>query len=486
MGGAVSEQELGQHAEPQRQPCPRCGALIVEGARKCRACKSWLVEPPRPRPRARGQRALALIVAAVVAVLAVLVSQRPSPVGEAPPLTPLARGSAVVSAQVPTPGPLPAGAAWAGGSTLRADPSDASAGTDDASGRWRARTFSVDRFPLDVAFGASGQTLYVSGDDASLWEYDLRTGKVLHMAMMPAQGDRLVLLADRYLAIVRLVDAGHVPVLDTQHWERDPALVYVGGAPADILALDGGKSAIAASSRGRRLTLIDLASSRPQADIQLPYAIQSLFALRSGARQTIGAMGQLSRMGDPAGAWLDIIDPTETPFGATRRGIAVGREPRAGAVTRDGAALFLADRIANTATLLRVDGATDARSVAVGQSPEAAFILGEDRFGVTINSKARTASVVDLLAMKLHSTLMLAGSPGHGAAAQDGSALFVSLGGPAWPPDGSGAAVIAGTPPHVVASFDTERGAARVAVAPGRARAAIASYWGKSVMIVER
>jgi hypothetical protein len=326
----------------------------------------------------------------------------------------------------------------------------------------------------------------VSGDDATLWEYDLESGKVLHMTNLPAQGDRIRLLADRYLAIIRPVDAGHVPVLDTQHWERDPVLVGVGTNPADIVALPDGKGAVAASGRGKRLTWLDLQSGRRIADIQLPHVTQDLFLLRSAGRPYVGAMGQLYRAGEPAGAWMELFDPSEAPFGATRRSISVGRDPRPGATTRDGSALFFADRAANTATLLQVDETTTSRSVAVGQSPEEAFVLGEDRYGVTINSRARTASVVDLVQMKLLSTLMLAGPPSDGAVTFDGSAIVVSLGGPGWPPNGLGAAVIDGDPPHVVATFDTGRGAGRVATARHRALAAVASYWDKTLTIVQR
>jgi hypothetical protein len=155
-------------------------------------------------------------------------------------------------------------------------------------------------------------------------------------------------------------------------------------------------------------------------------------------------------------------------------------------VTRDGSALLFADRVSNQATVVRVAETTATQSVPVGQSPEAAFILGDDRYGVTINSEARTATVIDLVQMKRLSTLMFSGSPSTGVTSIDGSTLFVSLGGTSWPPAGSGAAVVAGDPPAVVATFETERGASRVAVAQGQMRAAVASYWGRSLTIIER
>jgi hypothetical protein len=74
----------------------------------------------------------------------------------------------------------------------------------------------------------------------------------------------------------------------------------------------------------------------------------------------LAAMGALKHAGQPAGAWVDLFDPTEGPFGATRRSISVGREPRLSAVTADGGALFFPDRVSNTATLLHVAGTTEA------------------------------------------------------------------------------------------------------------------------------
>ena len=35
---------MGDPVTEHRVPCPSCKALIVEGARKCRACKAWVAE----------------------------------------------------------------------------------------------------------------------------------------------------------------------------------------------------------------------------------------------------------------------------------------------------------------------------------------------------------------------------------------------------------------------------------------------------------
>jgi len=493
MGASVSQEPSSVRADDRpRVPCPQCGAPIIEGALKCRACKRWLVDPPQPRPPSRAARSFTLLAAAVVAVAAVLISQRPSPVGEAPPLTPLSSSSVAGSAKPPA---ARAGSPTAHG-TLRTPDGDDGGPADARSpeaepaaeppGDWRTTVLPIDVHPLDLVLAPSGKSVYVSGDDASLLEYELDTGKVLHLAKMPAQGDRLRLLANRYLAVIPHLDAGHIPLLDTHHWERDPVLLEVGANPADILALPDGRTAVSASSRGKRLSWFDLGRGRRLANIRLPHATRHLFVVRAEGRPYVGAMGQLLRAGQPAGAWLDLFDPSETPFGATRRSISVGREPRPGAVSADGASIFLADRVSNTASLVWVDGTTEARSVSVGQGPVGAFLMGEDRFGVTINGEARTATVIALERMVRVATLMLPGQPNFGATDERGRVLFVSLGGPAWPPSGSGAVVIAGDPPKVVAVLDTGKGAARIAVDVQGTRAAVANYWGRSLTVVQR
>jgi len=463
---------------PKRVPCPLCGAEIIAGARKCRYCRRWIGDPPRSP--SHFSRSLTLIVAAVAAVLAVLISSRESPVGEAPPLTPIVAGSSEAEAAV-QPGAAPQVLGPDGDAQTPALVEPA----HDDEHQWHTRRLQLDVHPLDLVFSPEGNTLYVSGDDASIREYDLKTGKLLHMASVPAQGDRIRLLGGRYIALIRRREAAHIPLLDTTNWDRDPVLLWVGSNPADAVALPDGKTMVAASSRGQRLTWFELDKGRRKADIRLPHTTRKLYVLQTGDGPCIGAIGTLVRAGRPAGAWIDLFDPTETPFGATRRSVSVGRDPRPGTVTADRTALFFADHVSNTASLLSVDASTETKTVTVGQGPVAAFLLGDDRYGVTLDSEARTATVVELAEMKRLSTLMLNGSPSHGAAAPDRSRLFVALGGTTWPPTESGAAVIEGDPPKVVATLETDRGAARVAASPDGHRAAIANHFAKSITVIE-
>src|SRR6185369_12007794 len=107
-----------------------------------------------------------------------------------------------------------------------------------------------------------------------------------------------------------------------------------------------------------------------------------------------------------------------------------------------------------------------------------------DRYGVTIDTAARTASVVSIATMDLKATLMLNGVPCQGELTPDTKALFVSLGGGAWPPKGSGVAVIAGDPPKVMASLATGKGACAIAISSDGTRAAVANYQSKSITIL--
>jgi hypothetical protein len=465
----------------RRIPCVQCGTLVLEGARKCRGCKAWIgaasaAQPPRPA--ARFPRAAVIVTTSVLATAAVLISSGGSQVGEAPPLTVI--GAEPAGA---TSAPAPAGIGAPEPELERAG-----VGAPEAPARWRVKrdVRLGDVHPLDVVWHPNGNSFYVSSDDASVREYRVKNGAAMHQASVPAQGDSIRLLFGRWLAVLRKQDAARIPVLDTQAWDKDPVLLDVGPGPGDIVELPDGKSVVAATTDGKRVTRFELPGGRRVANITLPHATGQLFLLRAEGRPLLAAMGAFFQSGRPAGAWIDVFDPSETPFGATRRSISAGREPREGEVTADGTAIFFPDRVSNTATLLRIGDNSDARQTAVGQSPEAGFLLGNDRWGITINSAARTATVIDLSTMTVSATLMLAGSPTAGATSPDRKTLFVSLGGATWPPRGSGVAVISGDPPRVVASLATGEGAAAVSVSKDGAQVAVANYWDRSVTILER
>jgi DNA-binding beta-propeller fold protein YncE len=458
----------------RRVPCPHCRSLILEGARKCKSCKQWVdvpSDPPFPR-------AAALLATALATVTAVIVTARKSPVGEAPPLTALPTDSASA---------MPGGAPDSPGQIGPAPDTEAEPKPIDPAKPWRLREIKLgDIHPLDVAWNPSGQSLYVSGDDGTLREYKAKTGEMIHKASVPAQGDQIRLLFDRWIAVLRHQDAARIPVMDTTTWDRDPMLLDVGAGPGDIVAMPDGRTVVAASMIGKRVTRFDLPTGTRLADITLPHATGQLFVARSEGRTYIGAMGSLTHSGQPGGAWIDLFDPNEEPFGATRRSISIGREPREGRTTRDGSALFFPDRVANTAVLLRVSGATEAKHVAVDQGPSAGFLLDDDRYGVTINAAARTATVIALPSMEVKASLMLSGVPCSGEVTPDGKTLFVSLGGTESPPKGTGVAVIAGDPPKVVASMPTAKGACNLAISKDGSRVAIATYHAKAITILEQ
>jgi hypothetical protein len=81
---------------------------------------------------------------------------------------------------------------------------------------------------------------------------------------------------------------------------------------------------------------------------------------------------------------------------------------------------------------------------------------------------------------------MLSGVPCSGETSPDRRTLFVSLGGTEKPPKGSGVTVIAGDPPKVVGTLPTGKGSCAVAVSRDGARAAVASYYNKSITILEQ
>jgi hypothetical protein len=468
----------------KRVPCPKCKASIIEGARKCRACKAWLDGRDGP---ARFSRAALIVTTAVSTVMAVLVSSRESPVGEAPPLTKLGAEPGSSTDKPPSPAAI--------GPEIEPEPEPLA---PDPNRPWRAREIRIGEVhPLDIAWSPRGDSVYVSADDATVREYRIKSGDLVHQASVPAQGDEIRVLFGRWIAVLRHQDAARIPVMDTTHWERDPILLDVGQSPGDIIEMPDGRTVVAASTEGKRVSRFDLVTGTRLADITLPHATGQLFLVRAEKRPYVAAMGALKHAGQSAGAWIDLFDPTEGPFGATRRSIAVGREPRVGAVTADGGALFFPDRVSNTAVLLHVASTTESHQVPVDPSPEAAFLLDDDRYGVTINSGARTATVISLPPagshasprpprMEVKSTLMLGGVPCSGETSPDRRTLFVSLGGTEKPPKGSGVDIIAGDPPKVMGSLPTAKGACAVAVSRDGARAAVASYFGKSITVLEQ
>lgn len=456
----------------RRLPCPVCNKPLIEGARKCPHCRSWLVERVEPR----APRAIVVGIGIVGTIFAIAVGGRKSPVAEAPPLTALSAESAKGSATEARPGSF--------GPEIEPEPEPE---PPDPKKLWRARKIVIgDVHPLDVVFHPKGTSVYVSADDATLREYRLKTGELIHKASMPAQGDDIRLLFDRYVAVLRHHDAARIPVMDTAAWDRDPVLLDVGRSPGEIIAMPDGRTVLAATMDGKRLVRFDLPTGVHLADMTLPHATGQLFLVRAEDRPYVAAMGALSHGGRAAGAWVDLFDPSEEPFGATRRSIYVGREPRAGAISRSGETLFFPDRVSNRAVQLIVAGTTTVRSTAVGASPEQGFFMNDDRHGVTLDSKGRTVSVVDLATMKVETTLMLDGVPTTGAVSPDGRTLFVSLGGTEWPPKGSGVAVIAGDPPRIVSTLETDQGASAVDVSRDGARAVVASYYGKSIFVLEQ
>ncbi len=462
-----------------RVPCRACGALVIEGAKKCRVCKAWLVAPSPPPAKAAPQPAVPRIAivlgSALATLLVVLVGGRDSKVGEAPPLTNFAPDSSA-SPSAPAPaaiGPDPAPKK----PQLSPDP--------DRS--WRVRQFKIgDVRPLDLAWNPSGNSVYVSCDDATLREYKLATGDLLHQASVPAQGDTLRLLFGRYLAVLRHEDAARIPVMDTTSWDKDPILLDVGKSPGDLVELPDGRTVVTATTDSKRIARFDLPSGARLADITLPHATGQVFLVQAEGRPYVAAIGALTHAGRYAGSWIDLFDPAETPFGATRRSIPLGRELGLGDVSRDGQLLFFPDRVSSSATLLRVSATTSTSEVAVGTNPIAGFIFGADRWGITLNASSKTATVIDLAAMEVTDTLMLDGVPRSGALSPDRSMLFVSMGGDTYPPAGANVTVIAGDPPRVVTSLATGRGATSIAVSPDGTRAAVACWSDRSITVFEQ
>ncbi len=241
--------------------------------------------------------------------------------------------------------------------------------------RWRAREFRIgDVHPLDVVFNPSGASIYVSADDASLREYKLQSGELIHKASMPAQGDHIRLLFDRYVAVLRHEDAARIPVMDTTALgsrsgparRRPDAGRHRGAAGRQ----DGGRGDDGHEARDE----VRAADGVRLANITLPHATGRLFLVQAEGRPYIAALGALTHAGRPAGAWIDLFDPSESPFGATRRASRSGAS-RARATSRGMAAPCSSPIGCPTRrSLLSVAGVTETRKTPVGVGPTARLL----------------------------------------------------------------------------------------------------------------
>lgn len=453
----------------RRVPCRKCHQPILHGAQKCKACKAWQADTPGATPKF--PRAGVIMISAIATVMSVIVTTRESPVGDAPPLTKLTDDPADgTMAPAGAPAPVPA-------------PTEVEARPTKRQYKTREILFG-DIHPLDVALNPNGKSVYVSGDDATLREYRLDDGKMIHKASVPARGDSIKLLYGRYVAMLRNhPGVTQLPVMDTTKWDRDPLVLRVGRGPRDVSEMPDGESIVTATTNGGRVARFGLPSGRLLANITLPQSTGQLLTVNAEGRPYLAALGSMAYGGRPAGAWVDVFDPTETPFGATRRSIPVGRDPGVGSATEDGRAIFFPDQASNRVMLIDLANRTDLRSAPVGQKPESAFVMAGDRYGITLNSEDGTASVVELESMKVVGTLMLKGKPRAGALTPDRKTLFVSLGGPGVPPRGDGVTVISGDPPEVIDTLPTGDGAGTVSV--DGTRAVVPNYFGKSITIVE-
>lgn len=461
-----------------RRPCPHCGTSILVGARKCRGCSRWLEDGGTGR-RPWG-RWLAFALGSLLVICAIIVTQQ-SHVASAPPLNPDAE--AVPAAAVAVVDDAPAALNLPSPDEV-VEPLVLQDRTEVAAIRWVRQQRRIDVRPLDVVFAEDGQSYFVSGGDATVREYELRTGRLLHMASVPALGDELRLLFGRYIAVVHHRQTSVVPIIDTDHWEREPLLVWVGANPSAIVELPDGETIVTASSLGRRLSAWNLSTRHRTADITLPHAVSELHLFQVDDRPYLGALGLLRQGGRTAGAWIDLFDPIERPFAATRRSVSVGRKPH-GTVLPSGVGLLVADEAANTLSLLRIDEQSRPRALPVGHAPIAAHLLRKGDMAVTLDRESKTATVVDLKNFARMGTVELPGTPRHGDVSFDDKWLFVALGGDSEFPREKGVAVLGDDPLRVVAKLSTGYGAARVVASPVGYGAIVANYFDHSLTVVE-
>ncbi len=250
----------------------------------------------------------------VSSVFSVIVTAQKSQVEEAPPLTALA-GDSAASTSEPSP------AAVGPEEPTKQKPLPPLSPTR----KFTPREIRMgDVHPLDVTFSKSGESVYVSADDATVREYLIETGEMVHKASVPAKGDRIVLLFDRYLAVVRPDPrVARVPVLDVTKWDHDPVLLEVGAGPVDVLEMQDG-SVVVGTTTGHRVSRFALPSGNLLADITLPQSSGQVFLVRAEGRPSLGG----ARGTDTLGAAGRRLVRSFRPVRAAVRGNAPQRRRR--------------------------------------------------------------------------------------------------------------------------------------------------------------
>lgn len=168
------------------------------------------------------------------------------------------------------------------------------------------------------------------------------------------------------------------------------ARIPVDGAPAGIALSPDRRTAYVTRPEGHGLAVIDLSSRTVVETVALPGG-----PLGIGVNPVSGAV----YVADWYGARIFVLTPS--PQGLTRTGeIAVGKSPSGIAVTPDGSTILVANREANSVSVVDVATAQEVAAVPVGEHPFGLTLSADGHRAYTANVVSDDVSAIDVRARR--------------------------------------------------------------------------------------
>ena len=136
--------------------------------------------------------------------------------------------------------------------------------------------------------------------------------------------------------------------------------------------------------------------------------------------------GQSAQMAYAVNRFGNSVTPVDLRSGATLPEIAVGEEPRAAVLDRDGSRLYVVDAGANAVSVVDTSARRTIATVAVGGTPMGIAITPDGRTVWVSNSDDATIESIDTARLRTAAVLHVGSHPRDLAMTPDGTTLYVS------------------------------------------------------------
>jgi len=322
--------------------------------------------------------------------------------------------------------------------------------------------------PLDITFGGTPERIYVTtGRTAAVAEIDPETGSILSTLDAEQPTEAIKVVHGRWLIAWHYWMSDSVAVWDLRDEKRTRRTIRIGTNIGDVTALDDNESVVISAVQSQVVKRVHLPDARVTGTAKFKRGVGRLVPVLAHGRPAIAVMGGIFRMSmlsgysAPAGAWVDLINPDETPFGASRRSLSAGVQPRTPGVTSDGGRLLFPDRMSNQVTLVQLDSADAPATLGVGVRPEEVVVFPGDRHAVSLDNGSSSLTIIALAPFARESTIPLTTPPTAATSSTIGGYVAVALGGKRG--EGQGVILLAGEPPRIAARAVTGRGPSAIA-----------------------